>query len=118
MWHFFITKLQNKFTHKKFTNQYQIKTSIATDSQTQASKIKIKKKIHKPTHKREKGTDPPLVETQALATADESPSPSHCQRQPLTGVLASLAHWKQTNLLLCPDWKQILVHDLIGNKQK
>ena len=55
MWHFFITKLQNKFTHKKFTNQYQIKTSIATDSQTQASKLKKKKKSQ--THPQEREGD-------------------------------------------------------------
>ena len=57
MWHFFITKLQNKFTHKKFTNQYQIKTSIATDSQTQASKLKKKKKKKSQTHPQEREGD-------------------------------------------------------------
>jgi len=31
----------------------------------------------KPTHKREKGTNLPSVETQALAAVGDSPSPSH-----------------------------------------
>ena len=73
MWHFFITKLQNKFTHKKFTNQYQIKTSIATDSQTQASKFKKKKKKSQ-THPQEREGD--------WSTAGGDPSPNHCRRKP------------------------------------
>ena len=84
MWHFFIKKLQNKFTRKKFTNQYQIKTSIATDSQTHGLK---KKKI----------TNPPMREKRGLPTTDGDPSSSRRRQQPLTDIPASLAHWKQTN---------------------
>ena len=44
--------------------------------------------IHKPIHEREgervkkPNTNPPPMETQALAVAGDSLSPSHCQQQP------------------------------------
>ena len=46
MCHFFIKKLKNKFKRKKLTNQYQIKTGIATDSQAHTSLKKKKSQTH------------------------------------------------------------------------